>query len=362
MGAEMFSSLDGSMFILPVCYHPTTLLSVDDDSVFTDTLSFLVSDKLNVLCFNDPAVALEYIEKKLRYLPFTSRCLIEDDDNVKLNSSLIRDEMYNRDRFKAIFIIVTDYDMPHTSGIELIKTMRFSPEISKYAHIILTGKISEEFKAKLAELGKNDDYIGKDEPDYINKLINQVQTRSEKIFQWYSYVPARILSRNKNENTSFLFDGNFSPLFNQYIKEKNVCEFYLFDKQGSYIFLDDQANLSWLFVRNEKGIENTISLASQHGAPKHVIDALKSKEVILSLYENEDFENKKTINWDNYLLPASVFESDDHYLSFFPNLMPSNNVGKKTTNYYYAFTDKFPENNIKRENILSYAEFLNSQD
>ena len=221
----------------------------------------------------------------------------------------------------------------------------------------MTGKASDEFKKKIANL--NNSYIRKDEADYLDKLKTFVKERSAKIFQWYSYIPARILSRNPNENNSFLFDGNFISIFDNHLKENDICEFYLFDKQGSYIFLDSDANLSWLFIRNATGIENSIILAQKYNAPKHIIDALKSKECILSLYEKSDFEQRKSINWDDYLLPASIFESDRKFLGFFSNLVSSNNSNEPQ--YYYSFTNQFPDHGIKKENILSYKEFLKSQ-
>jgi CheY-like chemotaxis protein len=288
----MFASLDGSLFIWPVCYHPVTVLSVDDDKGFLSLLTAEVSDKLSLLCFDNPEEAIEYTKSKHHYLPFTDRCLTKEPNDAQFNFTAIRNEIYNPNRFKEIFIVITDYDMPNITGIDLIKTMEFQPEIAQYAHILLTGKISDEFKGKIAKLGMSKEYIGKDDPDYINKLLALIEKRLSKIFQWYSYMPARILSMSNKEKTSFLFDGNFMQLFNAHIKENNICEFYLFDKQGSYLFLDEQANLSWFFIRNETGIENTLKLAIEYGAPEKVIEAIKTKKVILSLYEKEDFEKR----------------------------------------------------------------------
>lgn len=168
------------------------------------------------------------------------------------------------------------------------------------------------------------------------------------------YVPARIISRNKNEKSSFLFDGNFADIFNNYIKTNNICEFYLFDKQGSYLFLDQQANPSWLFIRNETGIKNSIQRAAQYGAPQSILDRLKNNE-ILSLYEEEDFKKRSNINWEEYLLPATIFESNNQYSKSFPN---ANTKSTSATKYYYTFTKKFPEHGIDKDKILSYEEFL----
>lgn len=335
----MFTSLDGSLFIIPVCYHPTTLVAVDDDKAFLTVLSAEMADKLPLLCFNNPDEAIMYTKYQHHYLPFTDRCLIEQVGGLKLNVMAIRNEIYNPDRFKEIAMVSTDYDMPGTTGTELIRKMEFQPEVSQYSLIILTGKISKEFKEKIAEIGKSNEYIGKDDPGYVEKLLKLINKRVANIFQWYSYMPARILSKIKNENTSILFDGNFMAVINEHIKKNNICEMYLFDSQGSYVFLDDEANLSWLFVRNETGIENTIKQALSHGAPRSVIDELKSREKILSLYEKEDFEKNSTIDWDRYLLPVTVFESNMTYLDALPGLSGSaDEQNSQHPKYYYAFT------------------------
>lgn len=354
---DMFTSADGLTFVLPACYHPTTLICVDDEIDFLKILSVELSEKIAIIFFDSPEKAISFIKTQHQCFPFTERCLVKNGNEIELKSMAIRNEIINKDRFRLIVIFVTDYDMPDTDGVELIRSMEFPQEISENSHIILSGKISDGFKEKLSNLNLSTEYIGKDDPDYINKLIKLVEKRSAKIFQWYSYSVARLLSRNQHEKTTTLLDGNFATIFNAHIKDNNICEFYLFDKQGSYLFLDDKANLSWLFVRNELGVANSIAIAEQYGAPESVINALRDKKMILSLYEKEDFELRKNINWDDYLLPATIFESDDKYLSLYPDLIPSEGSSIK---YYYAFSKDFPEHGIDVSNILSYRDFLAS--
>lgn len=355
----MFYSMDGNMFVMPICYHPTTVLSVDDDVDFSKILQLSVDNHLPLLCFNNPEEARNYIKNTHNYLPFSSRCIKKINGDSTFDLLALRNELYNKERFKEIYVNVSDYDMPHISGIELIKSMEFSSEISQYGHIILTGKISDEFKTQIEKIHLADGYIGKDDPDYVAKLVDLVNNRSKKIFQLYSYPPARLLSKNSEEKPYMLFDGNFIEIFNKYLNENNISEFYLFDKQGSYVFLDQDANLSWLIIRNEKGIENSVHRAVRYGAPLSVVESLKSKKFILSLYEEIDFKRIKAIEWEQYLLPATLFESNEKYLGFFSDLLPGGMHEKP--NYYYAFTNAFPENGIKKENILSYNAFLESQ-
>lgn len=347
----MMDSKDGNkdLFVRPVCYHPTTVLSVDDDVAFSKILQLSIDDAFPLVCFNDPAKAIEFIKKGNLYYPFFSRCMKGNEFDI----FAMRREIYNKDRFKEIIISVTDYDMPHISGIELIKTMEFPAETFQHGHIILTGKISDEFKEQLKTIGDARAYIGKNEPDYVLKLIQAVDKRSKKIFSWYSYPAARDLSRNAQERAFMFFDGNFSEVFDKYIKEYNICEFYVFDKQGSYVFLDKEANLSWLILRNELGVEQSINRAQRYGAPSAVIEALRSRKYILSLYEEEDFKRVKPTDWTSYLLEACLFESDKQYLGFFQDLLQE---GEKPI-YYYAFTKDFPNHGIDTSIILSYKAY-----
>lgn len=61
-------------FVMPICYHPTTVLVVDDERQFLDALELEVSDHLPLLCFDKPEVALEYIKNSRELqIPFAAR-------------------------------------------------------------------------------------------------------------------------------------------------------------------------------------------------------------------------------------------------------------------------------------------------
>ena len=236
-----------------------------------------------------------------------------------------------------------------------MKTMESPLNTSSFhSYILLTGKRFSDFDKKLATSAAGEGYISKSDPDRINQLLTSINKNSAHAFQWMSYGMARTLSREPTEKTNFLFDGNFLPTLNKHIQEHQVCEMYLYDKQGSYLFLDKNAKLSWFFIRNNLGMENSVQLAKKYHAPEWVIDAIQSKEKLLSLYEEEDFKQIKTIDWENYLLPATIFTDDDSYMKFF-NLSPH-------SDYYYAFTDNFVGHNIDQNKILSYQEYLNTLD
>ena len=444
-------------FVMPVCYHPTTVLAVDDEMLFLNMLKAEVSKSLILLCFDNPDNALEYIKNSRELqVPFASRLhftgkndtlacgfarmsdeavqdminpwpdglskpqkdsvgdLSENPSKIhdtlvdfnhsyyiltelsfyyynhsnefewitseplkinnlssaqlakitdisnhrrpdKLNFSLrdIRQEPYNRERFKEIILVSTDYDMPGKNGIDFIKALAFPWITLEHIVIILTGKISDEFNQKLNTLSLPTEYIGKNDPDRIKKLLKIVEEKTSRIFQECSYKALSLLSQDSNEDASFTHDKEFGKIFGSCLKENNICELYLFDRQGSYLCLDNKANLSWFIIRSEKGMMNSIQKALEHGAPQSMIDALKTKQFVLSLYEEDDFLRirEKKIDWNKYLHPASVFESqiksDGSY---------SDNI---TDKFYYAFIKDFPESGVDKNKILSYQDFLN---
>lgn len=348
----MFEPIHELFCVLPIYYRPMTVMLVDDDPDFLKALSDQLSDQYPVVTFTDPDKAILYFEQRNAELfeKWKQRGSSDLDDLVQH----ARQEIYNPDRFKQILVSVIDYDMPNKNGFDVMSTMGqpIMREMSSHSYILLTGKKLSDMDKKTKKKLTDNDFISKWDSDFLSQLLIRIHKKLTGTFQWMSYEPARQLTLDSTEKTNFLFDGNFLPILNDHIEKHHVCEIYIFDKQGSFLFLDKHGNLSWLFIRSDLGMSNTISLAQKYHAPKWVIDALWSKEKLLTLYEEKDFERIKTIDWEQYVLPATVFKDDNRYLEFF-HLSPH-------SDYYYVFTDKFPNHGIDQAKIVSYKRYIDS--
>lgn len=336
----MFSPIDNPFCVLPVCYRPLTVMLVDDDPDFLKQLSLQLSEHLPVITFSEPEKAISYFEQQ-------NAQLFKKWTSNQSSSSLInnaREEIYNPNRFKDIIVSVVDYEMPNKTGFDIISTMgeELLGAMSFHSYVLLTGKRFSELDQELASssIGKN--FISKWDPNRVPQLLSAIEHNNSHAFQMMSYPAARELRNDEREKTTILFDNTFLPILNNYIKEHQVCELYLYDKQGSYLFLDEKANLSWFFVRNDLGMENTIQLAKQFQAPSSIIDAIESREQLLCDYEKEDFECLKPFDWEQYLVPATVFIGEDH------------------SKYYYAFTNNFIGHNIDLKKVVSFRSYLDS--
>lgn len=348
----MFTPIHELFCVLPICYRPMTIMLVDDDPDFLSMLSEQLSDDYPVITFTDSSQAILYFEQKNEKI--FEKLMGNNFSDLDELIQYTRQEIYNKDRFQQILVSVLDYDMPNKNGFDVINTMGepIMREMESHSYILLTGKKWSDMDIKIKEKFKDNYFISKWDSDFLNQLRLRIHKNLTRTFQSMSYPIARRLTLDPLEKTNFLFDGNFLPVFNDYIENHHICEIYLFDKQGSFLFLDKNGKLSWLFIRSNFGLSRSIGLAHEYNAPKWVLDVLWSKEKLLSLYEKEDFERIKIIDWEQYLLPATVFKGDDAYLQFF-NLKPH-------SDYYYAFTDKFPNHGIDETKIVSYQDYMDS--
>ena len=339
-----------SLCSIPSVFYPTTVFLVDDDRSFLRTLSKQLKDKYSVRCFSDARLAAETIKAEANNFNNGDYLSERFDGNVLVP----RKEVLNPDRFKRHIITAFDEYMPHISGLSLMRDVaRKGHESNKMQFFILLTMSRESDIEKLREYGVflPNSGISKLDKDHVTKLESLIDKYHQEAFQYVGCDMAGILAQASGKNGFFLV-WEFLPILNAYFKEHSICEGYLFDTQGSMMFLDYKGNLSWLIVRNEDGIENGMKTAARYGAPQKIIEAMKSKEYILSLYEDDDFKNKQNIQWDKYLLKANLFIDDAQKST---NKHPCSGV------YYYAFTNQLPEHGIDTNKILSYEAFLNQQ-
>ena len=340
---------------IPSAFFPTTVVHIDDDKQLLAQLSGALSSHYKIETFSDPDEALrEIIFLGTNYMREEHLSLKNDEDILSY-----RQGFFDARRFENRLICIVDYDMPGRNGADLMYVSQLAKFQSKaqeeHAYILLTSKDIEDIKEENPQFkGIKHVFISKRDKDCIPKLLESINAFHQNTFQTAGYSTAIALSQNPKEKSSFEFCDKFLPIFNQYIREHDICEGYLFDRQGGMIFLDKGANLSWLFVRNEYGIINGLENAYKYGAPDNIIDLLKSREYILSLYEPEDFAARDKIDWDKYLLKVDMLKDDAIYKDETINHLPAN--------YYYAFTDSFPEHGIDKEKILSFQAFLNHKD
>lgn len=340
-----------SLCNIPTFFYPTTILLVDDDADFLKHLTASLSEYYKTIGFTEPNAAIKFLMQKSNTHAYRQTLQVNIDKNIVE----MRQAVYNQERFKDVVVSVLDEAMPDKSGFDVMKDVDFSDyyqgkQLNHY--ILLTAKRYTDFDEGRIHEDVAREFISKHSPNYIQDLLKSINQHETIVFQHDSYEAAITLAKINNNRTIILNNGNFLPIFNEQIKKHDICEWYLLDKLGSLMLLDMDANLSYFFVRDEKGMQHSINYAKQHHAPDSIIKALESREFILSLYEEADFARLNKIDWEQYLLKAEFFTDKGKKLEF---------CNDCPTDYYYAFTNNFAAHGLDKNKIYSYRQFLQGE-
>ena len=123
---------------------------------------------------------------------------IADDDpsvfSVSMDVSLLKNQIYNPDRFKHIAIAIVDYDMPKKNGLEFIRELNDS----QLKVIMLTGKATQDTVIKAFNDKEIHRYVSKGDPDY-KKVSQYVRELQVEFFFDFSKFILDSLKESKNK-------------------------------------------------------------------------------------------------------------------------------------------------------------------
>ncbi|KTD52804.1 response regulator [Legionella quateirensis] len=331
-------------FSIPTCYFPSTAVFVDDSRDFLLNFVLHLDEGLAYRVFDSPFNALECIHKKRCELELLSqRCISEyteakncplTNHTINLDLAAIHAEVYNSRRFSEISVVIVDYAMPGMDGLEFCRRI----EDTNIKKILLTGQADEKLAIEAFNEGLIHRYIKKSDPDVAGLIIKSIHDLQLQYFQSMSDMVVRMLSVT---SPSCLHDKKFAEWFWDLCKKKGIVEFYLADNSGSFFMLDDDANISFLIVKNEADMRLHYDLALDNGASEEVLDQLLSGEKIPCFWQSNS-ATPQWNEWTNCLVPAHKFVSDE--------------------TYYYAYVQGAVLFDVRLDKILSYHQYLEELD
>ncbi len=322
---------------LNICYYPTSLILVDDNKKFLQSLRLRLSD-YSCFFYENPKEALDFLNNSYKFEPFINRSLLAEEDKhieqslAGLNIKKIHHEIYNSNRYQEISILLADYSMPYINGIEFCKKVQ-SIHLQK---VMLTGEASNELAIAAFNKEIINKFILKSSIGFLNVIMKNIQELQENYFIKLTDIG---LSKSNNNVLSIIEDPAFIEIFNLICKRNQIVEYYLLDDQGSYLLLDKNKKMKWLIVKKESEMQNLINFAAFEEAPEPILNALQNREK-LPYFHTESELAKSPHEWEKHLYPAIKL------------------LGKEV--YYYSLIDNLTYLNLKMEKIISYREFLDN--
>jgi CheY-like chemotaxis protein len=319
-------------------YYPTTTIAIDDDIDFLRVITQYIGIP-DCISYSSPQNAIEsLIDKKpfqrisahlSRYTTTSTETNTTTEDYAfHVNIHKLHEEIYSNNRFLDTSVLIIDYHMGETNGIDVCEALINHPA----KKILLTGSIDKD---KIAIEAFNNGiihrFINKSDPDFAEKLKHAIILLKEAYFRDLSSM---LLPNISDKDTSLLHNSTYINFARNLQEQFNTIEYYLLDTTGSSVFIDAAGNPLWLIIKHETEIDNYLNIANNQEANKNLITMLTNREVIPFFFAEEDYQ-KTVSEWDNYVYPA-------HSLT-------------GLNGYYYSIIKGHIRENLKQENIISYS-------
>jgi CheY-like chemotaxis protein len=328
------------------CYHPTTVVFVDDNKSFLDNVSLELDEDISSCSFIDPVEAVEYLQKHA-LISFVDKYLkpLKDDKNfeeldcnnvehgyIDVDLFNIHKEIYNPNRFHSVAVVVVDYTMPKMNGLEICRALSDLP----LKFVLLTGDATSDKAVEAFNDGLIHQFIQKNSYDFINKLQHIIYDLQKKQFVELSAVITKSLAANP---ASGLNDSVLIEFLEDFFRKNNIVEYYLVNESCCFLMLDSSGSLSWMVIKNEEEMTEYTNTAIDNYGKEQIIKELQCREKLLFLFTEKEHIDVSVDDWEKYLHPATKL------------------VGKNNT-YYFSHIKVKDDSDFFMNKIISYKEFL----
>lgn len=316
-------------------FMPTKVLLIDDSYAILSMLeNNLSQDNVTYKTFDNPFTAIEYINKSTANNLYKK---VQQKEENLINGYIesFYEEIYDRTRFEQISAIIVDYDMPGINGIDLCKKIN-SPHIQK---IMLTGAASEKLAIDAFNTQSIDYFIQKDDPNLLEKLEDLIAQNQSKYFVSLTKELTDIASFGSH-NFMGITDPALIEFFHKFIKEKNICEYYLLDSIGTYLFLSADGEPSALFVFDDLTLVGQEDMIPDSEKTQKILQDLYGYKKAICYYDFKGGVEYNNMDWKKFIYPLSSLE------------------GRQM--YYWAYAPTLPY--LNKEKIISFKKYKHSLD
>ena len=264
-------------------YFPTTVLFIDDDSLFLENISASMADDLALRTYQRPREALAHIADITQDALVSERCFVlpEADDGdvpVTLDLTPITEILYSEQRFVEVAVVVVDYDMPSMNGLEFCRKLAGRP-IKK---VLLTGKADESTAIGAFNAGLIDHFVSKSEPN-LQQVLDATIRRLQSVY--FRQVAAAVMPALGRFVNSFLSDAQFVTYFRSQVAEHAWVEFYLDPVARGLLCIDAAGRVTLLLIGHRRQLPKTAERAAGAGAPRELVELLRRGEVMQNPYD-----------------------------------------------------------------------------
>lgn len=269
------------MNFLPAFYFPTTLVCVDDTQLALEGYKHLFADHFKCLFFHDADSAQKFFDKydsPLDKINFLSKVTDFESERfntqsvIQLDIAQIIDLAKSKSKYNEVSVLLSDYYMlPGINGLDLCKALKGY----KFKKMLLT----ENQTYETAREALNSDAISyfANKTDPVLQIKEAVQDLATSFFCDFTNDFRRHLETN---SSSPLSDSVFVTYFQGLLGKYNISEYYLIDKNGSYLLVDNSGKTYVLIVHNDQSLTEFTDILSEYADLHEISQSIKNRKVI----------------------------------------------------------------------------------
>jgi CheY-like chemotaxis protein len=303
------------MQALPIFYFPTTIVCIDDDSIFLDELKTILDTKYNVITFNNSKQALSELKNytspvaKVSFLQSLVEHEYYDAPNhapINLDMNYLHKLSQLVDRTQEISMLIIDYHMPEMDGMELCVKL-YDTQFKK---ILLTGFVDQHRAINAFNNKLIDGFITKSDINLLKSLTDSIKLLEN---QYFVELTATLRNNLEISHALPLSDPIFIRFFNNWIKENDIKEYYLIDKNGSFLTIDKHDKPSYFIVHTDYSLNSLIQLYQEDKQLASFMSDIGGRQKIPFFGQNVRVEEVAPTLWGNYLYSPNILEGREHY-------------------------------------------------
>ncbi len=302
--------------LIPIFYHPTNVLFLDDDRSFLTSLSLKLAKTTPFVLESEPNKAYHHITTHMYSIDSLSKLITKQNFSSinKLNTvetfdidfSILQSQLDTPDRYKKIVAVFVDKSMPDTDGLAWCQKIReagLPVKLILFTGIAGTQEAVNAFNQKLidAYLPKGSEAIAK-----IDDFIEQ--------YTWQQFLDlSHYISGLLSHVLKPLYDEQFLNVFQTIRKKHDINEFYLINSSCSFLMLTPEGSVKILLMHSKEDFEEIYDIAKDSKAPHSVLEAIRERQMFPCEHPQKLSTKLQGDMWEDIMKPVDKVPGREWY-------------------------------------------------
>jgi CheY-like chemotaxis protein len=263
----------------PLFHRPGTIVFLDDDRHYLETLAVMLPRQWHMKLFLRPADCIHYLQQEPPFWEadaWNQQQLIEHWRQGKpLIPQILGYWAKYSERYALTRLCVVDYSMPQMDGLEMLNTLGDWPG----ARILLTGQADEEIAVRAFNRGLIDQFIPKQTSELPRRLVEAVEHLLATPHARHAQIWRATLTPEQN---ALLRQPDVARDLITLVSQRWIEHVAIGDPFG-VLGMDAQGKVSWLQLETAEGLAALAELGEVEGLAREELDDIRQARRLANL-------------------------------------------------------------------------------